>query len=79
MTKPTDPDRPSSLRAFVTLARDRVARVVPPGFRWLVGVLLMLGGVLGFLPILGFWMIPLGLAVAALDVMPLWRRLRKRS
>jgi len=27
----------------------------------------MVGGVLGFLPILGFWMIPLGLLVLAPD------------
>ena len=29
---------------------------------------LMAGGVLGFLPILGFWMMPLGLALIAIDV-----------
>ena len=28
----------------------------------------MIGGVLGFLPILGFWMFPLGLALVALDI-----------
>src|SRR5690606_18876265 len=28
-----------------------------------VGVLLILGGCLGFLPVLGFWMVPLGLVV----------------
>ncbi len=38
----------------------------------------MVGGVFGFLPILGFWMIPLGLAIAALDIRPLWRRFRGR-
>jgi hypothetical protein len=31
-------------------------------------VLLMCGGVLGFLPILGFWMFPLGLALLAIDL-----------
>ncbi len=46
---------------------------VPPGLRLLLGLALIAGGVLGFLPILGFWMIPLGLAVAALDIRPLWR------
>jgi hypothetical protein len=30
--------------------------------------LLMVGGVFGFLPILGFWMLPLGLALLALDL-----------
>jgi hypothetical protein len=35
----------------------------------------MVGGVFGFLPILGFWMIPLGAALIALDIPPLRRRL----
>ena len=30
----------------------------------------MVGGVFGFLPILGFWMFPLGLALIALDLPP---------
>ncbi|WP_238364383.1 hypothetical protein [Mesobacterium pallidum] len=61
------------------LARGRywVKRHVPPGLRLVVGLLLMLGGVFGFLPVLGFWMIPLGVVVAALDLRPLWRRLRR--
>ncbi|MBE9638437.1 hypothetical protein IQ782_16405 [Salipiger pacificus] len=51
-----------------------VRRRVPPGLRLVLGLLLICGGILGFLPILGFWMIPLGFAVAMLDVMPLYRR-----
>jgi hypothetical protein len=31
------------------------------------GVLLVLGGLVGFLPLVGFWMVPLGLAVLAID------------
>ena len=42
-----------------------------PGVRTLVGMVLMIGGVLGFLPILGFWMFPLGVAVAIADLPPL--------
>lgn len=53
-------------------------RHIPPGLRLVVGLLVMTGGVFGFLPVLGFWMIPLGLAIAALDVVPLWRWLRGR-
>lgn len=52
-------------------------RRIPPGLRLLAGLLLMLGGVFGFLPVIGFWMFPLGVAVAALDIMPIWRRLRR--
>ena len=37
-------------------------------YRIPVGVALTAGGVVGFLPILGFWMVPLGLAVLAHDV-----------
>ncbi|MDF1801869.1 hypothetical protein [Thalassovita sp.] len=52
---------------------------IPPGLRLVLGLLLMLGGVFGFLPVLGFWMVPLGLAVAALDVVPFWRALRGKG
>jgi hypothetical protein len=48
--------------------------------RWLrlgIGVLLMLGGILGFLPIVGFWMFPLGLLVLSYDL-PWARRWRRR-
>ena len=41
---------------------------VPPGVRSLVGILFMIGGVFGFLPILGFWMLPLGMAFVAMDI-----------
>jgi hypothetical protein len=42
-----------------------------PSSRWVripVAVLLVLGGFVGFLPILGFWMIPLGLVLVAQDL-----------
>jgi hypothetical protein len=42
-----------------------------PASRWVrfpLAILLVLGGFAGFLPILGFWMVPLGLAIIALDV-----------
>ena len=48
---------------------------VPPGVRTVIGVLFMLGGVFGFLPVLGFWMLPLGLAFIALDVPPARRHI----
>ena len=64
--------------------RERLARVRlrvmrwtarrPAGVRSLIGVVLILGGFLGFLPVLGFWMIPLGAAVIALDVALIRRR-----
>ena len=53
----------SSLSAL-TWAKEKV----PYGLRTLLGILMMIGGVLGFLPILGFWMFPLGMAFIALDL-----------
>lgn len=48
---------------------------VQPGLRSLLGVGFMVGGVFGFLPVLGFWMLPLGAAFIAMDVPPMRRRL----
>ncbi len=45
--------------------------------RILVGILLIIGGIFGFLPILGFWMIPLGLTILSFEI-PLVRRWRRR-
>lgn len=42
-------------------------RTMTPQTRIIVGLLLLLGGLLGALPILGFWMLPLGLLVLSLD------------
>lgn len=51
-----------------------------PTSRWArlpAGALLMVGGFFGFLPILGLWMLPLGLALIAEDL-PILRQLRNR-
>ena len=42
-----------------------------------LGILLVIGGILGFLPVLGFWMIPLGLLILSHDI-PTVRRWRRR-
>ncbi|MAZ16462.1 MAG: hypothetical protein CL535_09060 [Ahrensia sp.] len=46
-----------------------------PG-RIALGSALVIGGALGFLPVVGFWMLPLGLLVLAQDVPRIrrWRR-----
>jgi hypothetical protein len=54
----------------IPLPRTRLARVG-------VGVALIFGGLLGFLPVLGFWMLPLGFIVLSHD-MPTVRRWRRR-
>jgi hypothetical protein len=57
-------------------AARMMRKVRSPGakpYRIPAGVALTVGGVVGFLPIVGFWMVPLGLAVLAQDV-PVMRR-----
>lgn len=52
-----------------------------PENRWArisIGVSLVLLGLLGFLPVLGFWMIPAGLLVLAADI-PAVRRFNRRA
>lgn len=73
------------MRDQLALARRQFKRLlvrirlkVPPGLRLVLGILLMIGGVFAFLPVLGLWMIPLGIAVAALDVVPMWRWIKSR-
>ncbi len=61
---------PSSLAVTVRFLRE-------PSGRWLripAGLLLILGGLFSFLPILGIWMLPLGLLLLAED----WPALRIR-
>jgi hypothetical protein len=55
----------------IALPRSRILRTG-------LGVLLIIGGLLGFLPILGFWMIPLGMIVLAEDF-PIVRRWNRRA
>ena len=54
----------------IMLPRHRVLRAG-------LGVGLIAGGLVGFLPVLGYWMIPLGLGVLATDFHPA-RRLYRR-
>ncbi len=54
----------------VPLPKSRRARVV-------LGSALCVGGVVGFLPVVGFWMLPLGIAVLSVDS-PRMQRLSHR-
>jgi hypothetical protein len=63
------------LDAFQRPVPDIAGRLIgwvrKPSSGWIripVAILLVLGGLVGFLPILGFWMVPLGLAIVAIDV-----------
>ncbi|SCZ07410.1 PGPGW domain-containing protein [Microvirga guangxiensis] len=55
----------------VPLPRSKALRVS-------FGILLILGGVVGFLPVLGFWMVPLGILILSFDL-HIARRLRRRT
>jgi hypothetical protein len=55
---------PGWMARFVERVRRPEVRVP----RMVAAILLVLGGLVGFLPILGFWMVPLGLLLLAQDV-----------
>jgi hypothetical protein len=57
-------------KRYIDLPGNRIVRMV-------IGVVLIILGLLGFLPILGFWMIPLGLMVLSADL-PAVRRFNRR-
>jgi hypothetical protein len=54
----------------ISMPKSRYGRIT-------AGSLLIVGGVLGFLPILGFWMLPLGVIVLSHDL-HIVRRSRRR-
>jgi Putative transmembrane protein (PGPGW) len=63
-------DRIELFGRTLQLPRSRTLRVA-------VGYLLIAGGVVGFLPVLGFWMVPLGVLVLSREYH--WaRRMRRR-
>lgn len=66
------------LTAQAYLIFKKGQRYLPPVVRAILGLCLIFLGMLGFLPVLGFWMIPLGIALLATDIPPLRRWLRKR-
>jgi hypothetical protein len=91
--------RPSHLQRLVARLpapiRSALGWVLRPEAKWVripLGLLLIVAGCLGFLPILGFWMIPLGLlllaedfpvvrrpTIRALDAIERWWERRRRS
>lgn len=72
---------PPPLRERLRDVLKKIRARVPRGLRFVLGLLMIVGGVFGFLPVLGFWMIPLGVMVAAFDVrlaLRWWRQKRRR-
>ena len=69
----------AELNRYFEMINRRVPTKVSQSIRWLrkpssfaarlaVGLLLILGGIFSFLPVLGIWMLPLGLLLIAQDV-----------
>jgi hypothetical protein len=52
-------------------------RKMPPLTRTAAGIPFIVGGVFGFLPILGFWMVPVGMILIATDIPPLRRPMQR--
>lgn len=71
MAEPDFQQRISLFGRVVPLPQSRMLRIS-------IGILLVIGGILGFLPILGFWMIPLGILVLSYEF-AMVRRWRRRS
>ena len=55
---------PPKLARFFTWVRQPSSRLV----RIPLGILLIVGGIFSFLPVLGLWMLPLGLMLIAQDI-----------
>ncbi len=64
-------------KPYVTLAGKRIPLPASRLVRIGLGTALVLGGLIGFLPVLGFWMVPLGFIVLSVDL-PAVRRQRRR-
>jgi len=58
---------PAKPARFVSWLRKPSSRLV----RFPLAILLVIGGIFSFLPILGLWMLPLGLILIAQDIPPL--------
>ena len=72
MDTPSDPEPRRTIRVVgreFRMPRSRLSRIA-------LGIALIVGGVLGFLPVLGFWMVPLGLLVLSYEFARVrrWRR-----
>ncbi len=78
-----DKDATRMERQFARLERS-IPKPLARSLHWLrqpavrlvripLGILLVLGGIFSILPVLGIWMLPLGLLLLAIDVVPLRR------
>ena len=66
----------SPKRQFISIFGRRMPLPASRGWRVTLGIALVVGGIFGFLPILGVWMLPLGFLVLSVDFVFVrrWRR-----
>jgi uncharacterized RDD family membrane protein YckC len=64
--------------ASIKFGRHRVGLPSRRLHRRIIGGALVAGGLVGFLPVVGFWMVPVGLIVLSVDSAPI-RRFRRKS
>ncbi len=64
--------------ASIKFGRHRVGLPNRRLHRRIIGGALVAGGLVGFLPVFGFWMVPAGLIVLSVDSAPI-RRFRRKS
>ncbi|HEV2901281.1 MAG TPA: PGPGW domain-containing protein [Pseudaminobacter sp.] len=68
----------SSHRHRIPLFGRHLAMPQSRALRIAIGILLVVFGILGFLPVLGFWMVPLGVLILSYEFAAV-RRFRRRS
>ncbi len=68
-----------TLRKYFFHAQLFARKNITFGVRSLLGVLLIVGGIFAFLPILGIWMLPVGIAFISVDFALIHRHFRKKS
>jgi hypothetical protein len=75
-TMENDPHLQRLLDALPLRVRRVYVWLIKPEARWVrwpLGVVLIVGGLFGFLPVLGFWMVPLGALLIGEDIPPVRR------
>jgi hypothetical protein len=71
-----DPRLERLLNALPGPARRSYAWLIRPEAKWMrlpLGLALIAGGAMGFLPVLGFWMLPIGALLIGEDIPPVRR------
>jgi len=77
MTRGAGPKSTIANGPSLRVGRHRVWLPASRIFRIVLGVAFCIGGILSFLPVLGLWMLPVGILILSVDLPPV-RRARRR-